>query len=609
MSSLRFSLSLCFLAGVLVLLTSAVAQDVTTWHNDVWRTGRQLAETTLTPALVGTNNAFGWLWKYSVQGAVYAQPLAVKTVASSHCRHSTPCNMVFIATEQDLLYAFDADDASNTAPLWVTDLAAKAGGTFVDCSYLVPPCHPGVIYPAIGVTGTPVIDRMANAIYVVSAVFLIGNSPSSAVQYYLHAIDIRDGTEEAHSPQLMNAQVPGADVTPDACATSAEQGTMLTFEPTYHLQRAGLLLLNVGSPSTDVVYVAFTPVFDDEKRNGWILGYTYNTTNGFVPVPQQFSTTPYGTGGGIWEAGAGLASDGSNIFVATGNGTFDVSGVPITRTDYGDSMIKLAVNSSNGTLTVSDYFTPIDVLDYPPPHGPGLCNKDEDFGSGGILLMPDSIMPTHPHLLISADKQSYLYVVDRDTPGQFNNGGPVQHPLLPASPPPNSVPGYWSSPAYWKYSNQGTDYLRLYYGVDETNPTIAPWPITMYSLDSTDPISTSNLVTTSTLFCGAPHAPTPSISANGASQTTGILWAIESSNTLAPNRCDGVITAAVLHAYDATTLVEKYNSSNLGSSVGKAVNFPTPTIFNSKVYMGTKSEVDVFGLCTASPSTCVPHSQ
>jgi len=131
----------------------------------------------------------------------------------------------------------------------------------------------------------------------------------------------------------------------------------------------------------------------------------------------------------------------------------------------------------------------------------------------------------------------------------------------------------------------------------------------MYSLESTDPISTSNPVTTTTLFCGAPHAPTPSISANGASPTTGILWAIESSNQHNPSDCNSIPGPAVLHAYDATTLVEKYKSSNLGTLVGKAVNFPTPTIFNSKVYMGTKSEVDVFGLCSASPNTCIPQSQ
>src|ERR1700722_3704225 len=237
--------SLFFLAGFLALLTfSSAAQNVTTWHNDNNRTGLQPNETTLTPTSVGATAAFGLLWQYantsnggSIAGEVYAQPLAMQGLSGVGNGCQPSCDSVFIPTEQDMLYAFNADSSSQP-PLWSANLASNAIG-YVDCSTHNPPCPQDLIYPDIGVTGTPVISTSANAnpniLYVVSAV-LLGAYPWD-VQYFLHAIDIKTGLEKTGSPQQIIASATG--VAPlSSCMTASGSGTIM-FDPQHHLQRDG----------------------------------------------------------------------------------------------------------------------------------------------------------------------------------------------------------------------------------------------------------------------------------------------------------------------------------------------------------------------------------
>jgi hypothetical protein len=536
---------------------------------------------------------------------VYAQPLAVANVSGvSNCSGS--CNLLLIATEQDMLYAFKADSPSQT-PLWSANLASNAGGVYLDCSTHNPPCLVGLIYPDLGVTGTPVISTSANAnpniLYVVSAVVL-GLYPWD-VQYFLHAINITNGHELTSHPLQISASANG--VAPmSACMTGYGTGT-IQFDPQHHIQRAGLLLLTIDN--VDYIYVAFSPVIG-EVQNGWILSYSYTATGGLAPA-SLFVTTPYGTGGGVWEAGAGLASDGASIYASTGNGTFDVNLSTNPSIDYGDSLVELDPSDLG---TVQAYYTPSDW------NTRCLDDADLDFGSGGILLFPDSFFANHSHLMVSADKESNFYVVDRDTPGGV--GGQLQLTAQPRTPPPNSQQGYWSSPAYWKFGLGGTNFqYNLYYSAD-VKTSFQPLPLNMYALltsGSAGPIGSGPTASTQTLFCGNPHAATPSISSSGTGGTTGIVWAIESSNPNNPPSaghptCDGSpVGPAVLHAYNAvpqtltpTTLTQLYTSGTLRSTaVGPAVNFPVPTIFNSRVYMGTMNEVDVFGLCSTQTGGCL----
>lgn len=593
------------LVSILVLLFAVFSfaqvqpQPVWTWHNDIGRTGQQLGETQLNPTSLTTCSqkpCFGLLWQYPVNGQVYAQPLVINEPSGFSC---SPCDVVFIATEEDMLYAFNAD-SSNTNALWSWDLAANAGGTYVDCRTLNPPCGNGVIYPSVDVTGTPVIDQSASILYVVTVVEI--PTGSGVVQYWLHAINLTDGKEKPHSPELINASVTGAPTFPAACAWTTNSGT-LSFDPRHHIQRAGLLLLN------GTVYLAFAPVFG-ETQNGWVMAYTYNSASGFTQSAPPFNTTPFGTGGGVWESGAGLASDGTSIYVPTGNGSFDRNSLTLPNTDYGDSLIRL-----DSSLNEKDYFTPANQV--------SLCSGDTDFGSGGVLLIPDLFYrDQHQNLLslaVSADKESKLFVMNEANLGGYTVGGPdniVQEDTTPP-PPLENQQGYWSTPAYWKYvdSNQLSHYL-LYYAPESEDSSQAPFPINQYSLQSSGAVIPSTYVSTGTKFCQ--HAPTPSISANGSTQNTGILWAIENPNKDNPRDCNSnVPQPGVLHAYDATNFsnAELYNSSQEPITV-RATKFLTPTIFNGRVYMGTlgkppdpntgkvAGEIEIFGLCSSQSGGC-----
>jgi hypothetical protein len=618
------SCSRLFLTGSLILLTyNAYPQTINpvwTWHNDNNRTGRYLSETALTPSLVGTPGKFGLLRQWNtISGQVYAQPVAVPNLHTTNCPNG--CNVVFIATEEDMLYAFDGDSPNSTL-LWSIDLASKAvlngqAGTYVHCQDLQPPCvGNGVISPSIGVTGTPVISTTQqnsahpNILYVVTGVEFKFQS-SITLGYYVHAIDITMGQEaSSNSPYPITASAPGLPTPPARCGTGGgPPSDTVTFDVNCHLQRAGLLLLTING--FDNLYIGFTPVCG-ELENGWIIGYRYDPTSGSWTQIAQFVTTPYGTGGGIWGSGSGLAWDGTYIYVPTGNGTFDVAAPYPRSLDYGDSMLRLLVDNVSGALSVVDSFTPSDQST--------RCAGDIDFGSGGVLLIPD-IFYQGKNLMVSADKESQLYVVDRAHLGGYTPPpGPdqiVQEIKLPSAPP-NTNPGYWSSPAYWRYDDQNGSHYQLYYAAEfDQEPTLTPFPINMYALSASGPIPNQPTASTSTVFCA--HAPTPSISANGTTANSGILWTIENSNTNNPSQqnCNGITKQAVLHAYDATNFSSKelYNSSQVSSITAHATKFLPPTIFNDKVYVGTlgqppdqnyhvAGEVDVFGLCPAPPATC-----
>jgi hypothetical protein len=587
------SLSLLFLGAFMVSLTgSSQAQAVTTWHNDIGRTGWQPSETVLTPANA-IYHSFGKVFQYTVSGEVYAQPLAVPDVAVTGCHPTFPCDVIYVATEQDKLYGFDAT-GSTTSPFWSVDLAAEAGGTYLNCNSMSPPppCSPnGMPLPEIGVTGTPVIDTTAGILYVVTFVSEPLPEPS---EYYIHAINIQTGAEEPNSPYPINASKPGLAPS-TTCGTSAG-GSTVVFDAANHLQRSGLLLLN------GTVYVAFAPADAGELGNGWIMGYTYNTASGFNQA-ETFISTPNGTGGGIWQGGAGPAgilNENGNpyIFGSTGNGTFDHN---TGGSDYGDSMLRL-----NPNLTVSDYFTPGDVFNY---GGSGLCPNDEDYGSSGVLLFPDSFVPGHPNVLLHADKESKLYIVDRDNLGQYvgppGTDAVVQEVQTPV--PLGTNQHYLSAPAYWEWTSGGTTDRAIYYAAQVKHAQGSkPLPLNMYQLaSSAAPISGTPTASTGTLFCL--NGTAPSTSSYGTSGTTGLVWAIEASNLdNQPGQqnpdCFGNWGPAVLHVYNAnpygsfSPLTQLYDSSG-ASGVGGAAGLQTPTVFKGRVYMGTLSEVDVFGLC------------
>ena len=326
---------------------------VFTYHNDPARTGQNVNETILTP-ITATSTTFGKLFADPVDGQLYAQPLYVANVAiPAQGIH----NVVYAATENDTVYAFDADVQG--APLWQTSLLVN-GGTPVPSSDLPP--YPGegtsctVVVPVIGVTGTPVIDPTTNTLYVVAKT---KEGPPDVPAYVqrLHALDLATGAEKFGGPVTIAATVPGTG--------DGSDGTTLTFDPLHHLNRPGLALVN------GVVYVAFGSLCDDYPFHGWLFGYDA----GLLTQVGVFVTTPNGGGGGVWQSGGSVAADaGNNLYVMTGNGTFDADQGGV---DFGDSVLEL----SPATLTVADSFTPFDQATWDP--------NDLDLGSGAPVVLPD----------------------------------------------------------------------------------------------------------------------------------------------------------------------------------------------------------------------------
>jgi uncharacterized protein (TIGR03437 family) len=492
--------------------------SVLTYHNDLSRTGQNLNETILTPTRVSSGQ-FGKLFSEAVDGQVYAQPLYMAAV---NIPGKGLHNVVFVATEHDSVYAFDADrDAA--APLWHANFTNFAlGVTAAPADSLA--CN--VIMPEVGITGTPVIDPATGTLYVVA--MTLEQFGQTYVQR-LHALDVATGAEKPGSPVEIQASMAG----------TGDGNTMVRFNPRFYKQRSGLLLLN------GVVYTAWSSHCDAGNYHGWVVGYNAET----LQQVSVYTSTPNWYAGSFWQGGAAPAADADgNIYVVSGNGTFDADR---GGSDLGESIIKL---STIPGLSVADYFTPFNA--------DLLSEKDMDLGSSGALLLPDAAgTPAHPHLLVSGSKEGRIYVLDRDKMGHFQPGSDSQivQSLPAAVGPVFGIPVYFNNTVY--FAGKG-DVVKAF---SISNGLLSEKPVSQ----SVGPVPYLGLV--------------PSISANGS--TNGILWTIDSS--------------AQLHAFDALNLRnELYHAS-----VGSYVKFSTPTIANGKVYVGTMNSLVVFGLLNSGAGT------
>ena len=406
---LRRRLALALLA-LLLPVWSQAQTNVLTYHNDLGRTGQNLNETVLTPDNVNADD-FGELFTYTLDGWVFTQPLYV---AGVQIPGKGIHNVVYIATEHDSVYAFDADcnQGANAAPLWhVSFINPAAGLTTVPIS-IFGFNNP----PELGITGTPVIDPASGTLYVVAKVEDISSSPT---KYYerLYALDLGTGAFKYGSPVNIQYTLPGTG--------SGSSGGKISLDPLYEFQRAGLLLLN------GTVYIAFASQGDEGNYHGWIVGYDAATLQ---PV-RAFIDTPNGIEGGIWMSGGAPAADpDGNIYCMTGNGTFDTS-PPVQ--DFSMSFLKLSPNGTN--LSVADYFMPSDDV--------AMNAIDGDLGSGGPVVLPDSAgSADHPHLLFGAGKDTTTYLMDRDNLGHHYNPSNDNQILHKDT---NYAHGTFATPAYF----------------------------------------------------------------------------------------------------------------------------------------------------------------
>jgi hypothetical protein len=530
---------------------------VFTYHNDLSRTGANVKEYALTSATVA-GATFGKQFSCSLDAAIYAQPLWVANLSISGAKH----NVVFVATQHDTVYAFDADSNANPCvALWQASLidtnhGGVSGETWVSSSDVS--CSD--LAPDIGIVGTPVIDSSSNTMYVVSK-----SKNSSAVPFNqrLHALDITTGMERA-TPKVISATAMGNG--------NGSVGGVLTFDARGANQRSALLL------EESHIIIAWASHCDNDPYHGWLMSYNATT----LAQEAVLNLSPNGTRAGIWMSGGGPAADSSgNIYFATGNGTFDASSLTAPNNDYGDSVLKLGP-PSGGTFPVLSFFTPMSQAT--------LESEDGDQGSGGVLLLP--AVGAHNYL-VQAGKEANVYVADDSNLGGYSTtGNNVVQELAGALPG-----GVWGAPTYWNGN--------VYYGAAQ-DPLASSDPLRAFSFDAvtTATLSTSPTSVTTKIF-GFP-GPTLSVSSNGSSN--GIAWALDNSSycTNHASACG----AAVLHAYDATNLAhELWNSSQSGGDqAGFAVKFTVPTVANGRVYMGTRGadtgsgslspagELDVYGL-------------
>jgi hypothetical protein len=552
----KLTLALIFLST----FSFAQSVNVLTRHNNNQHTTQNLQETILTTTNVNSGS-FGKLFSYPVDGQIYAEPLYVQglTMATGGVH-----NVVFVATEYDSVYAFDADSAAlNPNPLWHVNFLNPSGSpsvTPVPCSFGSGICQ---LFPIVGITGTPVINLATNTLYVIVRT---QETTGSTVNWVirLHALNITSGAEQSGSPVVV-------------CSATGNLGCQLNggnvvFGPGHQQSRPGILLVPETGFPQGVVFIGFA------GDSGWVLAYdptslkmlaafytdTQNHTGAKVPgIPGEGHS-------GIWASGGAVTADANgNIYAITGDGYWD--GV----LNWGDSLVKLAFAEvgTTGTysLTVADYFT---TSDQACRYAHGL-----DYGSAGPMLLPTQTGSATPNMIwttgkaVSTCEQPFTgYIINADNMG--HTGGQI---ALTAA----SNGGGEQNSAFWATTSK-----QYIYNGDDGDP------IRAFTLTSSG-VSEAGVMATTHVF---DDGTAPAISANGT--TNGIVWAIEQTD-------DGdhqpTFQPAVLHAFDATNLSsELYNTAQAASgrdTAGPAVKMQVPMIANGKVYVGTQTELDVYGLC------------
>jgi outer membrane protein assembly factor BamB len=522
-------LAILSLGLVFGLSSSLAGQDILTYHNDNARTGQNLRETILTLSNVNPSN-FGKLLVIPADGKVDAQPLYKSHVLipgkGAH-------NVLYVATEHDSVYAFDADTG---AELWRSSML-KPGETPSDDRGCMQ------VTPEIGVTATSVIDPAAGPH---GTIYVVAMSKNASGQYFqrLHALDLATGQEEFGGPVDIHATYPGV-------GDDSRNGKMI-FDPKQYKERPGLLLVG------HTIITAWSSHCDYRPYTGWIMAYNEYT----MKQTGVLNITPNGTEGAFWSSGAGPAADSSGaIYLLAGNGAFDTrltpAGFPI-HGDYGNAFLKVTMN--DGDLKVADYFNMANTI--------SETNIDMDLGSGGALVLPDmkDAQGHVVHLAIGAGKDQNIYLVNRDHMGKFD-------------PRRNAIyqeiyrgldSGEFGMPAYFNgkiYFGAMLDVIRAF---QFSHARLLPKPVSV----------TKNTFS----YPGA----TPSISADGTRDA--ILWAVDNNNF-------GDETLCAYDANNLARMLYSSNMASGGRDhFGAGNKFIVPTVANGKVYVGTTNGIGVFGL-------------
>jgi hypothetical protein len=521
----------------------SLAVSVLTQHNDNTRSGWNANETVLNTSNVNVQS-FGAVFTLPVDDQVYAQPLVVANVPISNGYH----NVVYVATVNNTLYAFDGDDGrlywrknfthpGMRAPK-NTDMYGACGGQYTNFS------------GNIGLVGTPVIDATNQVIYFIARSTSAGsNGSGGAYAQELHAVNIVSGSDLAGSPVIINASVAGNG--------DGSVNNVVGFDSQRANQRQALTLVN------GVVYVSFSSHCDWGPYHGWILGYDASTLQRRI----VYNDTPNGYAGGMWESGMGMAADAQgNLYVVTGNGTVGDSTDPTGLGNRGESALKLTPSGSS--LQVASYFTPSNYQ--------FLNDYDVDYGTMGSFLIPNS------NYFLTGGKDGNLYLLNRDAMGGWTAAANQVQQVLVLS----SNANMHCQAAYYGGTTQ-----EFIYVWSENDPLRAiPFDRGSNLLDRSGEIDFTN---------GGPTAQSGavlSVSSNGSVDGTGIVWASYAFS----GDAESFVSPGILRAFDAKDVSKELwnNRQNLPrDGAGNYAKFSSPTIANGHVYLPTFSNrVVVYGL-------------
>jgi hypothetical protein len=560
--SFRASWSLCASGLLLAVGATLVAKrdaarpsgrvDVLSYRNDLASSGLNLHETILTPANV-TVRTFGRLFTSPVDGQVFVQPLVKTQVRTA----GGVRDLVYVATEHDSVYAFDAQTG---VLVWRRNFTDAASGVTPVPARDVEFDHN--IYPEIGITGTPVIDPGSSTLYVSAATKEVHGGDDHYVQR-LHALDLATGQERPGSPATIGDTIHGGGyryVSGPAVngVGDGSRNGRLTFNAMREDQRPALTLVN------GIVYIAWASHNDIGPYHGWILGYRASD----LKLVAAFNDSPNGGLAGIWMGAGKIAADDRGfLYVSTGNGTFDprldVQGFP-SGGDYGNAFLKLAPdpqsspdhpNVNGWGLKVADYFVPGNYDD--------LNRTDADIGGGGVIPLPDGVGGGgHARLLVGGGKDCRILLVDRDRMGKYDPA--ADHAVQAVDGALNRI---FDSPLVWNG--------RLYFAAD--GDRLKAFPIAQGRIGAHPAMQSQETF-------GFPGA-SPALSADGAKNA--ILWCL--------NRGENALCA-----YDPGKLDRPlYTSSQAAGGAdhpGNVVRFTVPAIANGEVFVGTNEALVAYGL-------------
>jgi hypothetical protein len=541
--------------------------NVLTWHNNNWRDGLNSSEIVLNQGNVNAAQ-FGKLCSAVLDGQIFGQPLVVSTGGQ---------NTVYVATMKDTLYAVDGKKCTQINSVSLLQTSEEAVG----CKDLgAGKC--ATASPTFGVLGTPVIDLSTNTIYLVSEsvstveMCTSSTKPRSCFVHRLHALDLTTLAEKFNGPV--------------AIAGSYQQAVFASYN---HIQRPGLLELSGAMHNGDSgIYIGFSEMDGSgtpglSVPRGWVFGYD---AQNLTAAPYVWSSTPSGEGGGVWASGAGLAagldspSGATDLYLTTGDGDFTANN---GGSDYGDSFVKLTTG-----LVPSAYFTPFAQA--------CMISKDLDFGSSGVMLIPDS---GSTYYAIAASKPGFIYAMNRANPGGYtaptNSTCPATGTNANVQSFRGSTQALYTTPAFWN--------SELYF-------IPMAEPMSKYQLNVSRSrcgfalICTGSVVKTTVTF---EYGTNLSVSSSGTATGTAIVWAAKGNNW--PTNPE---VPVVLYAFDAEHVVsnaipELWDSTKCPTrdKTGNATKFVLPTIANGTVYLGsrdptdatnTRGELDVFGLTSAT---------